>query len=73
MTWQNIINRLHQYKKTAGKCSIAGLGLFGLFARGEERHKAFSTISFTGKDEFTQVTIDSTTGNKYIETCIQLK
>ena len=36
MAWQNIINRFHQYKKTAGKYSIARLGPFGSFAREEE-------------------------------------
>ena len=36
MTRQNILNRLQQYKKTAGKYPIAGLGLFGSFARGED-------------------------------------
>lgn len=36
MTRQNILNRLQQYKKTASKYPIAGLGLFGSFARGED-------------------------------------
>ena len=42
-----------------------------LFCQGDT--KLYLRYLFNGKDEFTLVTIDSTTGNKYIETCIQLK
>lgn len=40
---------------------------------GHEGHKTLSIISFNGKDQFTQETIDSTNDNKYIETYTRLK
>ena len=40
---------------------------------GHAKHKDLSTISFNGKDQYTQLTIDSTNESKYIETYTRLK